>query len=77
MSVNNFGTIFRFITPIMIVIFGWIGSAYLNNLDKHFERMDNKFDTFMEKVAKADKRLDKLEYVVFDAKDYQRRTASN
>jgi len=72
MSVNNFGTIFRFITPIMIVLFGWIGSTYLNSLDKKFEKMDSKFDVFLEKITSADKRLDKLEYVIFEAKNYNK-----
>lgn len=66
MSVNNVGNIFRFITPIMIIVFGWIGQQYFSNLEKHFDKMDIKLDSFTEKLSQEEKRLDKLEYIVVD-----------
>lgn len=63
--IDDFGSIFRFLTPIMLCIFGWISIQYLSLINIRFENIDKKFDNFLESYHIIDKRVDILEYEVF------------
>jgi len=65
-KIEEFGAIFRFLTPILIGAVGWISIQYLSSIDHKFQNIDDKFGTFLESYHKVDKRLDKLEYKVFN-----------
>jgi hypothetical protein len=64
-KIEEFGMIFRFLTPILIGIVGWITIQYLSSIDHKFNSIDNKFSDFIESYHAVDKRIDKLEYKVF------------
>ena len=64
-KINDLGVIFRFITPIMLGIIGFVGIKYLDSIDHKFASIDMKFDNFIETYHLIDKRVDKLEYRVF------------
>ena len=64
-KIEDFGAIFRFLTPILITIIGYITLHYLADINKRFEKIDNKFDVFIETYHIIDKRIDRLEYKVF------------
>lgn len=62
---EEFGTIFRFLTPILIGIVGWITIQYLSSINSKFDNIDAKFSSFLESYHAIDKRVDKLEYRIF------------
>lgn len=62
---DEFGAIFKFLTPIMLGIFGYISIQYLSSINRRFEIIDQKFDTFISTYHLIDKRVDRLEYKVF------------
>lgn len=64
--IDNFGSIFRFLTPILIAIIGYVTIQFLSSISLKFDRIDVKFDTFLAKYEALDKRVDKLEYKVYD-----------
>lgn len=63
--IDLLGSIFRFITPMLIAICGWFTINYLSDISKKFDKIENKFDTFLASYHEIDKRVDKLEYKVF------------
>lgn len=71
-KIDDFGSIFRFLTPIMLAIFGYISVQYLSLINQRFEKIDGKFDTFIESYRLIDKRIDKLEWRVFGSNDFNR-----
>jgi hypothetical protein len=66
--IENLGSLFRFLTPLLIAAIGWITINYLSTITKKFEMIDSKFDVFLETYHTMDKRIDKLEYKVFGEK---------
>lgn len=64
-KVDGYGKIFRFLTPLLIGFFGWVTVAYLANIDRKFEKIDTKFDSFIDFYHQIDKRVQKLEDRVF------------
>lgn len=64
-KLEEFGAIFRFLTPILIGIVGWVSIQYLSSIDKKFNNIDDKFGSFIESYHSVDKRINKLEYKVF------------
>ncbi len=60
------GSIFRLITPILIAVLGSISIMYLKSISLKFDKIDAKFDNFTEKYGIVDKRLDRLEYRIFN-----------
>lgn len=63
--IQEFGEIFRFVTPILIAIVGFVTISYLSSIDAHFKKIDDKFDTFIDTYHIVDKRLDRVETRVF------------
>lgn len=63
--IEEFGSILRFLTPIMLAVIGYTSIQYLAAIDRKFENIDNKFNKFMESYHFMDKRVDRLEYRVF------------
>lgn len=61
--------IFKFLTPILIGTIGTITVMYLSFISSNFERMNVKFDSFLDKFSVMDKRVDRLEYRVYDDKN--------
>lgn len=66
------GEIFRLITPALITILGTISIMYLKSISLKFDQVDTKFDNFLEKYSQIDKRVDRLEYKVFNQGDISR-----
>lgn len=64
-KVDVIGSMFRFITPLLIAICGWFTINYLSSIDSKFDKIETKFDTFVTSYHDMDKRVDKLEYKVF------------
>lgn len=60
------GLAFRFLTPILLTIIGFFAIQYLSAIDKKFEKIETKFDTFIASYYDMDKRVDRLEIKVFD-----------
>lgn len=63
--IDAIGHVLRFVTPTVIAVFGWISVTYLSSIDRKFEQIDNKFDTFIQSYHIIDKRVDRLEYKVY------------
>lgn len=59
---ERFGVSFRLLTPILIGIVGYFTIQTLTSIDKKFEKIDLKFDSFLESYHDMDKRIDHLEY---------------
>lgn len=74
-KIDEFGAIFRLITPILIGIVGFFSIRYLSSIDQNFQNINNKFDAFIESYHKMDKRVDRLEYRVFGDKTIQTRSS--
>lgn len=68
-KIDDFGIIFRFLTPMLIGVLGYISIQYLSSISKKFDSIDLKFDSFLISYHMIDKRLDKLEYKVLGEKD--------
>lgn len=64
-SIDKFGALFRLVTPLLIAIVGFFSIKYLDSIDKNFDSIKTKFDTFLESYHVMDKRVDRLEYKVF------------
>lgn len=62
---SGYGKIFRLITPILILILGWMIQSFYNGMDRRFEKWDTKMDSFILENHLIDRRVDKLEYKVF------------
>lgn len=61
-KIDVIGALFRFITPLLIAVCGWFTIQYLSDISKKFDKIDNKFDFFLESYNKMDKRVDRLEF---------------
>lgn len=61
-----FATLFRSLTMLLIGVIGWISVTYLQSIDSRFQRMDDKFNIFMENQHLIDKRMVRVEDRVFD-----------
>lgn len=61
-NIENIGVSFRFLTPVLIAIVGWFTVQTLNSIDSKFEKVDVKFETFLQSYHSIDKRVDILEY---------------
>ena len=64
-KIEEFGSIFRFLTPILITILGWISIQHLSSISHKFDNIDSKFNTFIETYHNLDKRVLHLEDKVF------------
>lgn len=63
--IEEFGEIFRFLTPILIGTIGWITIQYLSAINNRFESIDKKFEVLAEKLIESElKSLEK--YNMFD-----------
>lgn len=60
--IENLGVTFRFLTPILIAIVGYFTIQTLGSIDKKFEKVDIKFDMFLESYHEIDKRVDRIEW---------------
>ncbi len=65
-GIQFIGEILRFVTPVLIGVFGYISITYLSSIDKRFERIDSQFSAFMLSYHAMDKRIDRLEYKIFN-----------
>ena len=61
-NIEKIGVSFRFLTPVLIAIVGWFTVQTLNSIDRKFEKVDVKFETFLQSYHSIDKRVDILEY---------------
>ena len=75
-KIDDFGSIFRFLTPIMLAIFGFISTAYLSSINQRFEKIDEKFNMFIQTYHLIDKRVDRLERKVFGSKEREFQSTS-
>lgn len=73
-KIDTLGAMFRFVTPILIAIVGFFTVNYLGDISRKFDKIENKFDTFLQSYHIIDKRVDQLEYKVFGAKKYETAT---
>lgn len=71
-KLEEFGTLLRFLTPILIAVIGWISIQYLSAINRKFDNIDYKFETFMQIYHNLDKRVLHLEDKVFPEGDKQR-----
>lgn len=55
----------------MLAVFGYISITYLSSINRRFEKIDDKFDTFINTYRLIDKRVDRLEYTVFGDKKHK------
>lgn len=60
------GEMFRFITPVLIAIVGYVSISYLSSIDRRFENINSKFDSAVISYHLMDKRIEKLEIKVFN-----------
>ena len=65
-KLEDFGSIFRFLTRVLIAVVGYISIQYLSSISNKFDNIDSKFSSFLESYHTMDKRVDKLEYKVFN-----------
>ena len=68
-QINAISEMLRWITPTAIAVFGFISVSYLGSIDKRFEQIDSKFNTFLDSYHAIEKRVNKLEYRVFGQQD--------
>lgn len=61
-KIEEVGLTFRFLTPILIGIVGYMTVSLLGEINKKFEKIDVKFDVLIETQNSMDKRVDRLEY---------------
>lgn len=64
-KIEGFASIFRFLTPILIAVLGYISIKYLSSIDDKFNNIDSKFSSFIISYHIMDKRIDRLEYKQF------------
>lgn len=64
-KIDEFGSIFRFVTPLLIGVLGWTSVSFLSSIDYNFKSINKKFEVFLESYHAMDKRVDRLEYKVF------------
>lgn len=64
-SADGLGKVFRFVTPALILLLGWMLQTFYVSMDRRFERWDTRMDSFIEQNHLLDRRVDKVEYKVF------------
>jgi len=66
---SRFDSFMRGLNTMLLGVLGWVSIQYLSSINQNFKNIEGKFEKFFEMAVKMDKRVDRLEYKVFDNKD--------
>lgn len=59
--VQIIGEMLRWVTPLLIAIVGYVSITYLSSIDRKFQNIDNKFDSFIISYHAMDMRITRME----------------
>lgn len=68
-KIEEIGSMLRLITPALIAIIGTMIVVNLGEINKKFDSLNNRFDSFLVAQSSIDKRVLRLEYKIYGDHD--------